>query len=86
MVTAADGAEEFYDLGSNVARYESIEEAVAKDKKLRVAYMGHQNWVLITNNKDEGFEKKIWKVKQAIHSFMGGNTGSVVFKKFLVQK
>lgn len=41
MVTAADGAEEFYDLGSNVARYESIEEAVAKDKKLRVAYMGH---------------------------------------------
>ena len=35
MVTAADGADEFYASLSNEARYESAEEAVDKDKKLR---------------------------------------------------
>jgi hypothetical protein len=41
MVTAADGAKNFYDSLTNPARYESVEEAVAKDKRLREAYMGH---------------------------------------------
>jgi primase-polymerase (primpol)-like protein len=50
MVTAADGAEEFYANLSNEARYESVEEAVEKDKKLREAYMGHKRWVMIDNN------------------------------------
>lgn len=50
MVTAADGAEKFYDSSTNPARYESVEEAIEKDKKLREAYMGHQNWILIDNN------------------------------------
>ncbi len=35
MVTAADGAESFYASLSNEARYESVEEAIEKDKKLR---------------------------------------------------
>jgi AAA domain len=35
MVTAADGAEKFYASLSNEARYESVEEAIDKDKKLR---------------------------------------------------
>ena len=34
MVTAADGAEQFYAALSNEARYESVEEATEKDKKL----------------------------------------------------
>ena len=49
MVTAADGASKFYASLSNEARYESTEEAVSKDKKLREAYMGHKNWVMIDN-------------------------------------
>lgn len=43
MVTAADGAGEFYGL-SNEARYESASEATSKDKRVREAYMGHKNW------------------------------------------
>lgn len=35
MVSAADGAENFYASLSNEARYESVEEAIDKDKKLR---------------------------------------------------
>jgi primase-polymerase (primpol)-like protein len=57
MVTAADGAEKFYDNLTNQARYESVEEAVYKDKKLRDAYMGHRSWVMIGNDTD--FDEKI---------------------------
>jgi hypothetical protein len=48
-VTAADGAEKFYDSATNDARYESIEEAREKDVRLREAYMTHPKWYLIDN-------------------------------------
>ena len=57
MVTAADGAQEFYGL-SNEARYEDASEATQKDKRIREAYMGHKNWHMIDNS-FESFEKKI---------------------------
>ena len=41
MVTAADGAESFYETISNGARYNTAAESVEVDKKLREAYMGH---------------------------------------------
>lgn len=41
MVTAADGAESFYETISNEARYNTAAESVEIDKKLREAYMGH---------------------------------------------
>ncbi len=49
MVTAADGAQQFYDNLTNQARYESVEEAVVKDKLLREAYMSHRKWVMVNN-------------------------------------
>jgi len=58
MVTAADGAEDFYASLSNEARYESKEEAIDKDMKLRQAYMGHPQWTII-NNGYQDFNAKI---------------------------
>ena len=58
MVTAADGAEEFFG-----ARYESAVQAVAKDRRLQEAYMGHANWVSIDNH-HESFDRKIMAAKQ----------------------
>jgi hypothetical protein len=49
LVTAADGAEKFYDSATNNARYETIEEAREKDVRLREAYMTHPKWYLIDN-------------------------------------
>ena len=40
MVTAADGAAEFYGY-ENEARFETPEEAIVRDKALRNAYLGH---------------------------------------------
>ena len=41
MVTAADGAAKFYSDANNEARYESVEEAIALDRKLINSYVGH---------------------------------------------
>ena len=85
MVTAADGAEDYYATLSNEARYESVEEAVEKDKKLREAYMGHKRWVLIDNNV-ESFQQKINNAKTQIQNVLGHHTGSNFYKKFLLKK
>ena len=50
MVTAADGAQAFYQTENNEARYENIDEAKDKDKKLAQIYMGHRKWYKIDNN------------------------------------
>ena len=57
MVTAAEGAEEFYNL-SNEARYENAEQARARDKALRECYLGHHQYFMV-DNKAKNFEDKI---------------------------
>ena len=44
MVTAADGAEEFYSKENNAARYESCKEAIESDRKLINAWVGHPHF------------------------------------------
>ena len=63
MVTAADGAQKFYASLSSEARFESTSEAIMKDKKLREAYMGHKNWVMIDNSYPD-FKRKMGAAKQ----------------------
>ena len=48
MVSAADGAEEFYDL-SNEARFETVEEARERDYALRDCYKDHHNFRIVDN-------------------------------------
>lgn len=55
MVTAADGADSFYTSATNVARYESVPEAVALDKKLINSWVGHPHFSIIQNDKGSNF-------------------------------
>jgi hypothetical protein len=48
MVTAADGAPEFYNK-SNEARYEDIKSAIDVDHRLRHAYFGHSRFYIVDN-------------------------------------
>lgn len=48
MVTAADGASEFYNKG-NAARYEDIKNAIEVDHRLRHAYFGHARFYIVDN-------------------------------------
>ena len=59
MVTAAEGAEEFYNF-SNEARYESVQEARIRDHSLRLAYLGHSNYKIVDNSSKD-FEHKVKK-------------------------
>lgn len=85
MVTAADGVPQFYDGLTNEARYEKVEEAVEKDKKIRNAYMSHKRWVMI-DNRYGNFQAKINAVKTTIQQILGHNTSSQFYKKFLLKK
>lgn len=49
LVTAADGAEKFYDLKSNPNRYEKPDEARALDKRIQDAWTGHEHLRIISN-------------------------------------
>ena len=69
LVTAANGAEEFYTKANNQARYESVEEAIAVDNKLIAAWTGHRHLRVIDNS--TGFEEKmirlIWEISTALN-------------------
>ena len=56
MITAADGAEEFYAY-DNPARFHPPEEAIKVDKALRAAYLGHNQVFYIENR--TSFKEKI---------------------------
>ena len=74
LVTAADGAEKFYACLNNDARYESVLEAIVKDKRIREAYLGHRQWFSIDNNVPD-FNSKINKAKETVQHFLGHRAG-----------
>jgi hypothetical protein len=84
LVTAADGAEKFYDSATNEARYETIEEAREKDVKLREAYMAHPKWYLI-DNQVKSFEDKMIMAKAAVHHALSRPIGDWFEGKYLIR-
>jgi hypothetical protein len=82
MVTAAEGAEEFYNF-SNEARYEDAAGARARDHRLRQAYMGHHKYMII-DNETNNFEEKIRRSIGLVSSIVGLPTDANVFKKYLL--
>jgi len=57
LVTAADGAEEFYTLANNTARTETPEQARDLDRKTQAAWVGHPHLRVIDNRSD--FDDKV---------------------------
>jgi len=84
MVTAADGAEDFYTQQNNEARYESTEMARELDKKLINAWVGHPHFSII-DNKQAGFQKKIDKCVETVCRYIGLPTPTSFYKKFLLK-
>jgi len=92
LVTAADGAEEYYqwndpskeDVGNNAARSESPEEAREKDKKTLDAWIGHPHLRVFDNSTD--FDGKIKKVIEEVFSLLGEPSPKEIERKFLIKK
>jgi len=83
LVTAADGAEEFYTLENNVARSEGPELARMLDKWTQNAWVCHNNHFIIDNNQ-KGFNMKMAKTYGLVANFLGLPEQVIYQKKFLV--
>lgn len=86
LVTAADGAEKFYQ-GDNV-RSEGLEMARQLDRRLEKAYkgMGHKYWTRIDNSHPDGFKGKMAMAKQQVQRILGKGYGRTFYQKHLLKK
>lgn len=84
LVTAADGAEEFYGK-NNEARYESLEQARATDLRLINAYTGHPQHKIFGNSHKDGFKGKIDSLLSFVKSIVGLPQDALEQKKYLIE-
>jgi hypothetical protein len=92
LVTAADGAEEFYswndpskeDTGNNEARRESPDEARMKDRLTLNAWIGHHHLRVFDNSTD--FKGKIDRVIKEVFALLGEPVPSEIcrFRKYRI--
>lgn len=83
LVTAANGAREFYTLSNNTARTETPEEAIAIDRRTVSAWLGHPELHIIGN--DYGFEEKINQLIAEISEFLGEPAPLEIERKYLIE-
>jgi predicted ATPase len=69
MVSAAVGAEAFYQLANNAVRSESIEQARELDGKAAQSWVGHPFFDVVDNSTD--FDKKVNRVIEKVCNGMG---------------
>ena len=82
LVTAAKGAEEFYTLANNAARYETVEEAIRVDDGLIASWTGHPHLRIIDNRYD--FNEKMMALITEISAFLGEPRPMETKRKFLI--
>ncbi len=83
LVTAAKGAEQFYTLSNNKARYESVEDATAIDDRIMASWTGHPHLRVIDNTTD--FSVKMIRLISEISTFMGEPAPYRIKRKFLIE-
>ena len=83
LITAANGAEEFYTTANNTARTETPEEARVIDEKLISAWTGHPHLRVIDNS--TSFDCKIRRLIKEIASFLGEPEPLEIERKYLIE-
>jgi len=85
LVTAADGATDFYNLMDNVARYESVEDATQVDQRLQQAWYGHPHFRIV-DNRGKNFNEKVDECLEVITSHLFLPKPCETTRKFLLRK
>ena len=83
LVTTAKGAEKFYTLENNGARYETLEQARALDDKFIESWTGHPYFRVIDNSTD--FEGKLKRLVREISYYLGELAPYEIERKFLIE-
>ena len=84
LVTAANGAEEFYTLENNSSRTETPEQARELDKKGIENWNGHPHLRIIDNSTD--FKRKINRLMSEVYAIIGEPVPIEIERKFLIKK
>ena len=82
LVTAAKGAEKYYTLANNAARYETVEEAIQVDDGLISSWTGHPHLRVIDNRYD--FNGKMMSLITEISAFLGEPRPLETKRKYLI--
>lgn len=82
LVTAAKGAEQFYNL-DNAARTENIEQATLLDDRLIAAWTGHPHLRIVDNSTN--FEDKMKRLLKEISNYLGEPEPYEIERKFLIE-
>ncbi|OMJ74306.1 hypothetical protein SteCoe_26793 [Stentor coeruleus] len=85
LVSAANGAEKYYSLCNNVARYEGIKEAQIVDSNLQKAWVGHSHLTIIDNESTKSFEHKINNLLNHVLWYIGASASLVNTRKYLLK-
>lgn len=83
LVSAADGAEQFYTIATNNKRTEGIELARILDKKVIQAWSEHPHLRVINNHED--FETKLERVLQEISDVLEIPRQAVEERKYIIR-
>ena len=83
LVSAADGAEQFYITSNNKERTEGLELAREVDKRVIEAWTGHPHLRVINNHED--FNNKLHRVLKEISSVLGIPQPIVEERKYIVE-
>lgn len=84
LVTAADGAVEFYTTANNAVRTETPEEAIEKDVLTLDCWIGHPH-LRVINNKGKNFDQKMTKLLGEIMGLLGEPIPLEIERKFLIK-
>lgn len=84
MVTAAQGAEEYYDLMSNEARYEDLDDARKTDNRILQAWSGHPYLSIIDNNV-KSFDEKLNRCVGTVSKYVNLPAPLMSLYKYLVK-
>ena len=68
LVTAANGAKDYYTLENNAVRKESAEEAIALDELVSKAWVSHPRFEIIDNSTN--FEQKMNRLLNSVLTFL----------------
>lgn len=82
LVTAANGAEAFYNTTNNPARRETPEEARIADEKTLRAWIGHPHLKIVDNS--TGFDEKLERAFRVFLKAVGFPVSLEIERKFLV--
>ena len=84
LVTAADGAPDYYTGENNSARIETAEEALRIDRRTQESWLGHPRFKIIDNSTD--FEGKMRRTFSALAGMVGIPDVPPIQEKYLVRE